>query len=156
MADRFLCDSHLGKLAKWLRILGYDTLWTREDIDRDILRKAEGEGRIALTRKRNPDIGGPNPCIVVKADRIDEQITEILETLALQPDPKDRMTLCLRCNAMLETVAKEEVESAVPAHVYRNNTLFRKCPTCGRIYWPGTHTRNIEAFIRKHIPKYPL
>jgi uncharacterized protein len=155
MAVRFLCDCNLGKLAKWLRILGYDTLWERGDADQGFLRKAEREKRIAVTRKRNLG-GGFGRLIVIRDDRVEGQIGEILEALTMKPDPKDRMTLCLRCNAMLETVAKEEVEGAIPAYVYQNSTYFRKCPICGRIYWPGTHARNVEELLRMRIPTRPL
>ena len=156
MDVRFLCDRNLGKLSKWLRILGYDTLWDRGDADQGFLRKAGREGRIALTRKRNLGGGGSGRLIVVRADRVEGQIGEILETLTMKPDPKDRMTLCLRCNATLEAVTKEEVEGAVPAYVYQNSTYFRKCPICGRIYWPGTHARNVEELLRMRIPTRPL
>ncbi|MCX5838475.1 MAG: Mut7-C RNAse domain-containing protein [Deltaproteobacteria bacterium] len=155
MDVRFLCDCNLGKLAKWLRILGYDTLWYPGDSDQSFLRKAGREGRIALTRKKN--LGGGAGCfIVVRADRVEGQIGEILEALTLKPDPKNRMTLCLRCNAILEAITREEVEGSVPAYVYQNSTCFRKCPICGRIYWPGTHARNVEELIRMRIPTHPL
>ena len=71
MDVRFLCDRNLGKLVKWLRILGYDTLWDRGDADQGFLRKAGGEGRIALTRKRNLGVSGSGRLIVVKADRVE-------------------------------------------------------------------------------------
>jgi uncharacterized protein len=154
MDVRFLCDCNLGKLAKWLRILGYDTLLERGDADQGFLRRAGRERRIALTRKRNLG-GGSGGLIVVRADRVEGQIGEILEALTLKPDPQDRMTLCLRCNAILEAVKKEEVEGAVPAYVYQNSTCFRKCPICGRIYWQGTHVRNVEELIRRRIPTRP-
>ena len=156
MDVRFLCDRNLGKLAKWLRILGYDTLWEPANADRGFLRKARREGRIILTRKRNLGGGGSGRLIVVRTDRVEGQIAEILEALTMKPDPKDRMTLCLRCNAILEAVTKEEVEAAVPAYVYQNSTYFRKCPICGRIYWPGTHARNVEKLLRMRIPTLPL
>jgi uncharacterized protein len=154
---RFTADRNLGKLVKWLRILGYDTLWEPGNADREFLRKAGETGRIALTRRSDlTALPHPGPLIVVRSDRVEGQIGEILEALTIKPDPKDRMTRCLRCNAMLEAVTKEEVEGAVPAYVYQNNTYFRKCPTCGRIYWPGTHARNVEELLRMRIPTRPL
>jgi uncharacterized protein len=153
MAVRFLCDCNLGKLAKWLRILGYDTLLEKGNADQGFLRKAEREGRIALTRKRNLG-GGSGRLIVVRDDRVEGQISEILEVLALNPDPRDRMTLCLRCNAILEAAKKEEVEGAVPVYVYQNSMDFRKCPICGRIYWLGTHVKNVEERLMMRIPSH--
>jgi uncharacterized protein with PIN domain len=154
---RFVADYNLGKLAKWLRILGYDTLWEPRNADREFLQEAGEAGRIALTRRRGlaalPHVG---PLIVLTDDRVEGQLGEILEALIMKPDPKDRMTRCLRCNTILESVNKEEVEAAVPAHVYQNSTYFRKCPICGRIYWPGTHSRNVEKLLRMRIPTCPL
>ena len=93
MDERFICDRNLGKLAKWLRILGYDTFFYRGNADRDFLRKADREGRIALTRKRDLERRQHAGCLVViKADRADAQIGEILEVLALSPDPLRRMS----------------------------------------------------------------
>jgi uncharacterized protein len=152
MDVRFLCDRNLGRLVKWLRILGYDTLWDRGDADQDFLRKAGYAGRIVLTRKRNLVDIGSGRIIVVKSDRVEKQIREILEVLTIKPDPKDRMTLCLLCNAMLKTVTKEEAEGEVPVYVYRNSTYFRKCPICKRIYWSGTHARNVEKILKMRIP----
>jgi uncharacterized protein len=155
VAVRFLCDSNLGKLSKWLRILGYDTLFDPGEADQCFIRKAGGEGRIALTRKRR--LGGyPGCLIVLMSDRVHEQICEVMDALSIRPDPKDRMTLCLRCNAKLTEAAKLDVEGTVPAYVYQNCACFRKCPVCGRVYWPGTHPRRVEEYLRTRIPTGPL
>jgi uncharacterized protein len=152
MDIRFLCDRNLGRLVKWLRILGYDTLWDRGMANMDFLGKAWRAGRIALTRKRDLDAGGSERLIVVKGDRVEEQICEILEILSIKPDPADRMTLCLRCNAKLEAAMESEVEDVVPEYVCHNRSNFKKCPICKRIYWPGTHARNVEKMFRMRIP----
>jgi uncharacterized protein len=156
MDVRFLCDLNLGKLVKWLRILGYDTLWDRGNADRGFLRKADETGRIVLTRNRNLRVIGSGRIIVVKADRVEKQICEVLEVLNIKPDQKDRMVRCLLCNTMLKTVTKEEAEGEVPAYVYRNSAYFRKCPICKRIYWSGTHARNVEKILKMRIPTRPL
>lgn len=153
MDERFLCDRNLGKLTKWLRILGYDTLYYDGNADRDFLRKADREGRIALTRKR--DLLRQRPegrLIVINADQVDAQLMEMMDALSLSPDPSRRMIRCLRCNAMLEEVAKEAVEGLVPLYVYRSCTRFQRCARCGRIFWPGTHSRHIEEALRRCIP----
>ena len=155
MGIRFLCDSNLGKLSKWLRILGYDTLFDRGDADQCFILKAGREGRIALTRKKSlGDDSGR--LIVVTADRVEGQIGEVMEVLSIKPDPKDRMTLCLRCNAKLKATAKADVEETVPVYVYQNCTDFRKCPDCGKIYWPGTHLLHVEEYLKTRIPTRPL
>ncbi len=156
MDVRFAADCNLGTLAKWLRILGYDTLYERGIADLDFIRKAAAEGRIVLTRKRGlarPSFEGR--LVVVKADRVRLQLGEVLEVLSLEPDPVKRMTRCLRCNTALEEIPKERVEGRVPVYVYIKCVRFKRCPACGRIYWPGTHRRHIEEFlpvqVRRHL-----
>ncbi len=153
MDVRFIADRNLGKLAKWLRILGYDTLYDRGSGDGAFLRKAGDEGRIALTRKRGlAHLSPPGRLVVVNADRVGRQIGEVLEALTLKPDPAERMTRCLRCNALLEEVSPEAVTGRVPAYVSGTCTHFRICRLCGRIYWPGTHPRRVEEYLRTHLP----
>jgi uncharacterized protein with PIN domain len=153
MDVRFIADRNLGKLAKWLRILGYDTLYDRGNADGSFLRKAGEEGRIALTRKRDLARRSPRErLVVVSADHVERQIGEVLEALALEPDPAKRMTRCLRCNAPLEEAAKEVVTGLVPAYVTETCTQFRICLLCGRIFWPGTHPRHVEEYLKTRIP----
>lgn len=142
---KFLCDRNLGKLSKWLRILGYDTLY--EATDRGFWRLAGQGQRIALTRRRRPPGMPVARLLVVGADRVDRQIAELVEALCLKPDPESRMTLCLHCNERLCPVAGAEVEQEVPAYVRQSVTDFKKCPGCGRIYWPGTHGRHVEQYL---------
>jgi uncharacterized protein with PIN domain len=150
MDIRFLCDRNLGTLSKWLRILGYDTLYDRGNADRNFLRRAGEEGRIAITRKRllaSPSHTGR--LVVVKADRADRQIGEVLRTLDLQTDPAQIMTRCLNCNEPLEEAPKETVEGQVPVYVCEKYSLFRRCPSCGGIFWPGTHRKHVEEELRR-------
>jgi uncharacterized protein len=156
MEVRFAADRNLGKLAKWLRILGYDTLYDRGDADRSFLRRAAEDGRIALTRKRDLVAPAhPGSLVVVKADRVEAQIREVLQKLGREPDPSLRMTRCLNCNAPLEEVSKASVEGLVPAFVYTAHTRFRRCPLCGKIFWPGTHARHVEERLKARLP-YPF
>jgi uncharacterized protein with PIN domain len=153
MEERFAADLTLGRLVKWLRILGYDTALKQMDTDRNFLNEAAQEGRIALTRKRDlarlPDQGR---LIVVKADRSEEQLAEVLEALDLKPDPARRLSRCLTCNSLLEGVAKEALKGFVPAYVYESHEQFRRCPLCRKIFWPGTHSRHVEEYLRMRVP----
>ncbi len=155
MDVRFTADRNLGKLSKWLRILGYDTLYDRGNADGAFLRKAAEEGRIALTRRR--DLARRTPpgrLVVVRADHVRRQLGEVIEALALEPDPGKRMTRCLRCNAPLESASREAVTGLVPAYVSETCTQFRLCRLCGRIFWPGTHPRHVEEYLKNHIPPH--
>ena len=153
MEERFVADRNLGKLVKWLRILGYDTLYDRGAADRDFFRRAREEGRIALTRKRAlARLAHQGSLIVVKADRVEAQIGQVLEELGMVPDLSQQMTRCLHCNVLLEEVPKAAVEGRVPAYVYEASPRFRQCPRCGKIFWPGTHTRHVQERLKTQLP----
>lgn len=155
MDVRFATDCNLGTLAKWLRILGYDTLYERGIADLDFLRKVAAEGRVVLTRKRElARLSSEGRLVVVKADHVRLQLGEVLEALSLEPDPVKKMTRCLRCNTPLEEIPKERVESRVPVYVYVKCIQFKRCPSCGGIYWPGTHRQHIEESLRVRIPRH--
>ena len=153
MDIRFITDRNLGTLAKWLRILGYDTLYERGNADSDFLRKAAEEGRVALTRKRDlARPSHPGRLVVVKADKTPDQLAEVLEALTITMSPMKAMTLCLRCNVPLDEIQKETAEGLVPAYVYQKYKQFRRCPRCRRIFWPGTHREHIEECLKKRLP----
>lgn len=158
MDIRFITDRNLGTLAKWLRILGYDTLYERGNADSDFLRKAAAEGRVALTRKRElASQSRPVRLVVVKADRTPDQLAEVLKALTIIANPMKRMTLCLRCNVPLEAIHKETAAGLVPVYVYQKYSQFRMCPLCRRIFWPGTHRGRVEDYLRARVSsRHPL
>ncbi len=137
---KFLADSSLGRLSKWLRILGYDTVYWHGEADRPFLRKAEREGRAVLTRRRDV-LARQQPGIVllVENDRVEDQLVEVLGNLNLAPQPEVFFTICLRCNIPLCEVLRDDVRSRIPDYVCQTQREFRLCPGCGRVYWSGTH-----------------
>ncbi|HVN71263.1 MAG TPA: Mut7-C RNAse domain-containing protein [Desulfomonilia bacterium] len=130
-----MCDQNLGKLAKWLRILGFDTeLMSRWD--NDAMMKAVKAGRIVLSRKV---AAAPNRGILfIRNDRVREQLKEVLASLDLRKDIKP-FRRCSLCNALLINVPREEVKDSIPEYVYATRETFARCPSCGRVYWKGTH-----------------
>jgi uncharacterized protein with PIN domain len=147
---KFLADSSLGRLSKWLRILGYDTVYWRGEADRSFLRQAEREGRAVLTRRKDV-LARKHPGIVlfVENDRVEDQVVEVLGKLGLKPEPENLFTLCLRCNESLKEAKPEEVRSLVPDYVFRTQSEFRVCPKCRGVYWPGTHReRALSTLMR--------
>jgi len=147
---KFLADSSLGRLSKWLRILGYDTLYWRVEADRSFLRMAEKEGRAVLTRRKDV-LARQHPGIVlfVENDRIEDQIVEVLGKLGLRPEPDRLFTVCLRCNEYLKEAKLEEVRPLVPEYVFRTQSDFRVCPKCHGVYWPGTHRERAMAMLER-------
>jgi len=153
MDVRFITDRSLGRLSKWLRLLGYDTVYYRGEADRTFLRKAEKEGRVVLTKKR--DLAGrshPGRMLILREDRVGDQIGEVLSELSIQPDPAAMFRRCLLCNEGLEEVTPERVAGVIPDYVLRHGRDFRRCPRCGKVFWPGTHRARAIQFLRAHIP----
>ena len=155
---KFITDINLGRLAIRLRMLGYDTLFYRGAADRTFLRKAQQDDRVVLTRKRDlakREFKGV--LLVVQSDRVEKQLEEVFEKLNLSPQSDLYFSRCLKCNTLLEEVAREKVVNRVPPYVYENYSRFMTCSQCGAIYWPGTHTENARKWIRMlRTPSHPL
>jgi uncharacterized protein with PIN domain len=147
---KFLTDPSLGKLSKWLRILGFDTIYYRGDIDRNFLRKAEREKRVVLTRKEDmAKRSFSGRMILISEDSIQRQVEEVIRKLSLTPEPDNFFSLCLKCNRELEEVSKRDVEGIVPDYVSEKYSNFRMCPECGNILWPGTHRDNMLDRVKR-------
>lgn len=145
----FIADSMLGKLARWLRILGYDTTYDAFAEDDDLLVQAEAEGRILLTRdgplaERAP-AGG---CVRIAHDGLDDQIAQLVDEIGLNLDRKP-FTRCLICNKPIVEISDEDARERVPPYVFQTQTRFYKCPTCNRIYWQGTHLNRMAERLEQ-------
>ncbi len=134
---KFLADAMLGRLAKWLRILGYDTVYFSQIEDSDLVRIARAEGRTLLTRDRELARRKGLRCLLIESDRFEEQMRQLLRDLDLDVDISS--SRCARCNTVLRPVSKEEVEERVPPYVLRRHEHFSLCPRCDKVYWRGTH-----------------
>ena len=132
---RFLCDQTLGKLARWLRILGFDTEYLKHDDDERI-RHAIASGRIVLTRRTT--MAGTPSVHVIAHDRVREQLIELGRTYDLEQGAYP-FSRCSLCNARLEGVGRDEVKGLVPDYVHATLNSFARCPSCNHIYWKGTH-----------------
>lgn len=152
MAERFIVDRMLGKLAKWLRILGYDTLYWRGEDWRNLVKK--GKGRIFLTRATKLPHGGDfREVILVREDNPDLQLRAVMRQLGLKTDEHRMFSRCVICNRQLQNLPKEEVEGRVPDFVFSNHSEFNVCPGCSRIYWKGTHQENMRKKITGLSPQ---
>lgn len=132
---RFLADTMLGKLAKWLRILGYDVLYYPNLGDAQLLELARAENRILLTR--DEELRRRCRGIALSSDDWREQLCELAQAIGLETS--GLFTRCLECNVPLEIVSGAEVEGSVSAYILATQEEFGRCPECGRIYWKGTH-----------------
>ncbi len=139
---KFIADAMLGSLAKRMRLLGYDVLYDHTLADNEVLRFALDQGRIILTR----DTGlASRPLaqnhILIGSDLIDEQLHQVLE--AFSPRGDGPLTRCSVCNEPLAVLDRLAVRDLVPDHVYDTVTEFCRCGSCGRVYWKGSHVRNM-------------
>jgi len=144
---RFLADAMLGRLARWLRMLGYDTVYDPGE-DEELLQRAWREGRILLTRDTRLVRRRRLPShLFIQSDQVREQVRQVLSALGL-PRTAGPTRRCLRCNAVLEPRRKDEVAGLVPEFVWSEHQAFWRCPDCARIYWPGTHRQRMEEALR--------
>jgi uncharacterized protein len=131
----FLCDRNLGRLAKWLRIMGFDTelmkVW-----DDGAIENSLSSGRIFLTRKRS--LAGRTGCIVMESDHVRAQVSLLFRVLSLG-DRLRPFTRCSICNQQLKCAKPDDVKTRVPEYVYATQDAFGECPVCARVYWRGTH-----------------
>jgi len=139
---RLVVDAMLGSLARWLRILGYDTLYDQRLDDPALARLARAEGRVLLTRDRQLASRRGIQAILVQSDHLREQLAQVLAELP--PPDGAAFGRCVVCNAPLEEVDKASIEGRVPEYVWETQADFRLCRRCGRIYWRGTHWRHMR------------
>jgi uncharacterized protein len=148
---RFVLDGHLGRLARYLRMAGFDAAWERDPADAALARTSAAERRILLTRdrgllKRSEVTHG----YTVRATDARAQLGEVIRRfdLARRVAPFHR---CLRCNAPLVEADAAEVARDVPARVREGAGAYRRCPSCRRVYWAGTHQRAMERILADAI-----
>jgi uncharacterized protein with PIN domain len=143
MADRprFHVDEMLGTLAKWLRIMGYDTVYDRDRTDGEIAASAEREGRALLTRDKMlaRKVGGSGLYIV--SDVLEEQVAQVVGVYGLEFD--EGLTRCAVCNGVLVRISMAEAEKEAPEGSLRMTDEFFRCPGCAKVYWKGTHWKSI-------------
>jgi len=147
MADRprFAVDVMLGSLARWLRIMGYDAAYQRNKDDNEIVGEARREGRIVLTRDRELAWRMGDHGLYIESDDPEEQLEQVCEAFALVLD--ESQTRCTVCNGELEVVPPSAVDSDVPEGALESNEEFYRCLRCGKIYWKGSHWKNIRERI---------
>jgi uncharacterized protein len=138
----------LGKLARWLRILGQDVIYGPHLSGHGLIRAARAEERLILTRDRRLKQKQPPPFIMIASDRYREQLRQVIDTCRLEIGAVV-FTRCVECNALLEPKARETVEALVPPFVYASQEQFSWCPVCRKIYWAATHYQRMLEELNK-------
>ena len=144
----FIVDGMLGRLAKWLKILGFDALFMAADDDK-ILAAARRESRTLLTRDREfIRRAGRHPSLLIESPSWPEQVRQVLSRFDLFGEARP-FSQCLECNIPLESLSREAAVRIVPPHVLERSETFSLCPRCGRAFWAGTHQSEMERVIRE-------
>jgi uncharacterized protein with PIN domain len=152
-APKFIVDCNVGKLAKWLRLMGYDARFFNGTDDSQLVATALAEGRVILSRdthimERRVITSGKLKAILIQSDKPQLQIRQVIDTLDLDTNFRP-FTICLECNQALEERNKDEVKELVPPYVFKTQSQFMQCPTCKRIYWRGTHWQSMTKRLEK-------
>jgi uncharacterized protein with PIN domain len=149
---RFMADAMLGRLARWLRILGFDTAYEPDLDDGDLVRRAVRQRRIILTRDRRlPDEWRVSGVRVLGAQTPMEQLREVEAAFAICRDAQP-FTRCSRCNERLHAASSDDVGPDVPPRVLLDRKRFRRCPRCRRVYWSGSHVDRIHRALGEALP----
>ena len=145
---KFVADRMLGKLAKELRMLGYDTVYYQGEDPYPLIKLAREEERVILTRntrllRRKPE----DRIIRITEDKPSLQMKELLQEGIISLNDENLFSRCLLCNALLDEISHEEAEGKVPDFVFYQQKEFVRCPKCLRIYWKGSHLENMQKRI---------
>ncbi len=144
---KFLLDENLGKLARWLRLLGYDAAIYKSISIHNKIRLAIKEQRVYLTRnKKIAKLKQKFPRKIILSQNYKEQLKELKDYIEYNEDYL--FTRCAICNRLLKTADKEKIKKLVPPFVYQTQNEFKICYMCGRIYWKGTHYKKIEQTLK--------
>ncbi|NPA32524.1 MAG: hypothetical protein GXO04_02730 [Aquificae bacterium] len=145
---KFFLEENLAKLARWLRFLGYQAYTIKGEVS---LSKISPDAVFVTTSRRWHDRLKKlrMPVVLVPRHDFHAQLRTLLITLSLKPELK--LNVCAHCNTPLKKLKKEEVKGLVPEGVYREGSDFTICPSCGSLFWRGTHTKRMEETLKKLI-----
>ncbi len=142
----------LGKLAKWLKILGFDTEYHRAISDGDLIEKSLKDDRVLLTR--DTDLVKRKKLkryLLIESEDPAQQVRQVLKDRRLKLNNAHFLSRCLICNVRTEQIDREDAKDLVPQYVYSTQKKFSRCPECERIYWGATHTDNILHRLKEKL-----
>jgi len=147
--QKFLADPSLGRLSRWLRMLGFDTVYFTSPLDeQQFFEKARDENRLILTRSgKIISRLKEGKYYFISHNHINEQLEDLIgKELILQS--KHLFTRCMECNEILKGIDREEVHGKVPDYIRETQESFRQCPHCKKIFWEGTHCKRMKEKIK--------
>lgn len=146
---KFLVTKELGRLAKWLRILGYDTVYFKEENKSSLIIEALREERVILTRNKRFSPPRSVRFLWIESNSTKEQILQVIKELNLSLDENVMFSRCTICNEEISQVPKDKVKDRVPEYVFKTQSDFFTCLNCQRIYWQGTHWGNVKMALKE-------
>lgn len=147
-APRFLVDENAARLVRWLRLMGYDSVYLPRADDTALVERARADGRVLLTRDRGIMArrlitSGEVRALLLQSDDTWRQLEQVIAALKLNPRHAP-FSRCPTCNGLLQEVAPDEARPHVPPFVAATQRQFTRCPDCGRFYWRGTHWQRVH------------
>ena len=158
MRARFIVDTNAGKLARWLKMLGYDTLFINDVDDNELIAIGLNDKRVLLTKDTQIMLqrvvtSGRLKAVLIEDDNPKDQLRQVARMIKI--DQERKFTRCLECNKLLVPKSKDEVRELVPAYVFKTQSQYFQCPVCQRIYWRGTHwqrmNKEMEALMGAEV-----
>ena len=144
----FAADVMVGRLAHWLRVLGYDTLYHPEWQFPQLAAQAQADGRVVLTRSRRLLTENPGlKTFLISSANPKQQLLAVMQKFHLGTDWI--FSRCTGCNVLVESVSPAEVATQVPARVLLQTTVFYRCQRCGKVFWQGSHLKRFTEFLRR-------
>jgi len=148
---RFAADAMLGRLARWLRLLGFDCAYDAEITDEEIVRLGVSERRTILTRDRSlPEEWWISDIYLVREEDVRKQLAEVIQHFDLAASIRV-LTRCNECNRALNRVTRAQVSGRVPPAALELHEVFSECPACGRVYWEGSHAARIRTLVERLV-----
>ena len=144
---KLLADCMLGRLTKWLRLLGYDTVYDNQAADPELARRARAEGRVLLTRDHELAARRGLRTLLIDSETLEKQVKQVRAVLG--PPPQPPLSRCAVCNTPLDPVTPDQVKHLVPPYILQAHTEFRRCPGCERVYWPGSHAEHVHTQLAR-------
>jgi hypothetical protein len=146
---KFIVTEELGRLAKWLRILGFDTVYFPKGEKRDLVLRSLREDRVILTRDSRMSRFTGIRHLHIDTDFVEEQLEQAIRELNLEIDREQLFSICVVCNEPLEEAPRNSVKDKVAPYVFETQKVFMRCGRCGRTYWKGTHWALAQKFLGK-------
>ena len=145
---KFILTKELGRLAKWLCILGYDTIYYDKDDKSQLIIISLRDKRVILTRDSKMSRFTGVRMFRITEDDVKKQLAQVVKELDLHTEEDKTFLRCVDCNELLVDIKKNKVEDRVPPYVFKTQKEFKMCPACNKIFWKGTHWQLVKEFLK--------